>query len=71
MTLPHERMNALRNTRQFLVALLNPQETPRVPRSVRRWASTCLKHFPMQHELETLAKHPLLKSKPRPPCSDD
>lgn len=71
MTLPHERMNSLRNTRAFLVALLNPQETQRVPSGVRRWASACLKHFPMQYELDILAKHPLLKSAPRTPCADD
>ena len=46
MTLDHERLRAIKWTRRFLLALLNPQETPRVPKEIRRLASGCLKHFP-------------------------
>lgn len=65
MTLPDERLQALRSTRNFLRSLLNPSDTPRVPLTVRRWASRCLKHYPMEMELDQLATHRLLRSEPR------
>lgn len=56
MTLPHERIRALDQARILLYALLNPQQTPRVPSNVRRWARRVVKHFPMGFELEQLAR---------------
>jgi len=61
MTLPDERLRALRSAREFLLALLTPSETPKVPRSVRQWASRVLKHYPGQYDLERLSTHPLLR----------
>lgn len=55
MTLPRERSQALHNTREFLRALLNPKETPRVPRSIRREAYWCLRHFPCNYEIDRAA----------------
>lgn len=61
MTLPDERLRALRSAREFLLALLTPSETPKVPRAVRRWASRVLKHYPGQFDIDRLASHPLLR----------
>jgi len=61
MTLPDERLRALRSAREFLLALLTPSETPKVPRDVRRWASRVLKHYPLPLEIDRLASHPLLR----------
>ena len=47
MTLPHEEAYAIARTRQFLLDLLNPQATPRVPRAVRKRAYILSKHFPL------------------------
>jgi hypothetical protein len=50
MTLPDEEIRSLLNTRQFLVDLLNPRKTPRVPEDVRQQAGYLLKHFPAETE---------------------
>lgn len=46
MTLPHERVMAVINTRTFLFNLLDPKKTPRVPSYIRKYARDCLKHYP-------------------------
>jgi len=46
MTTPNERFSAVNRTRQFLVDLMDPKKTPRVPRNVREHAYRCLKHYP-------------------------
>ena len=46
MTLPDERFRAVRATREFMYALLDPKQTPKVPRAVRQQASRCLRHYP-------------------------
>lgn len=56
MTLPFERTNALLNTRYFLWALIDPKQTPKVPLNVRRWARSCIKHYPSEHDIEKIAK---------------
>lgn len=56
MTLPYERYNALRKARAFLLALLDPRQTPRVPRSIRREAYYTLKHYPVDYEIDDLSK---------------
>ena len=55
MTLPHERVRSLHAARRLLFDLLDPKSTPRVPRSVRRYASRVLKHYPADHEIEQIA----------------
>lgn len=55
MTMPNERRWAVNNTRQFLVALMDPQKTPRVPMDVRREARRCLKHYPREYDMEQAA----------------
>ena len=46
MTMPNERRNAVNYTRQFLVDLMDPKKTPRVPKEIRKRAYSCLKHYP-------------------------
>lgn len=46
MTIPIERSRAIRQTREFLRALLDPKRTPRVPSKIRQEAYWCLRHFP-------------------------
>lgn len=52
MTLPHEEAYAIARTRQFLLDLLNPKATPRVPREIRRRAHVLSKHYPVLPTVE-------------------
>ena len=52
MTLPHEEAYAIARTRQFLLDLLNPKATPRVPREIRRRAYVLSKHYPVLPTVE-------------------
>lgn len=54
MTLPDEWFNSLRNTQQFLIDLLDPSKSPKVPKEVRKRAGDCLKHFPFDHTINEL-----------------
>ena len=56
MTMPNERRNAVNYTRQFLVDLMDPKKTPRVPSSVRKQAYSCLKHYPGEYYMEEAQK---------------
>jgi hypothetical protein len=55
MTLPDERIRAIRNTRSFLEILVNPRELKRIPKAVRAYARSLLKHYPTNFETHTLA----------------
>lgn len=50
MTMPHERLRAVNSARGFLVSLLDPAKTPRVPRAIRRGAGAVLRHYPWRAE---------------------
>jgi hypothetical protein len=52
MTLPSERTRAVQNTRDFLLDLLDPKKTPRIPREIRRRASALLRHYPSRLDME-------------------
>jgi len=52
VTMPIERNWAIKNTRQFLVDLMDPKKTPRVPSVVRKEAYRCLKHYPGDYHME-------------------
>ncbi len=56
MTIPQERSWAIRNARRFLRSLLDPKATPKVPKSVRKEAYYCLKHFPSDYDMDKVAK---------------
>ena len=51
MTLPHEELNSLIATRNFLYDLLDPKKTPRVPRSIRLRARQVCKHYPFPNAI--------------------
>ena len=48
MTIPSERTNSVLEARSFLLALLNPKLTPRVPSVIRKEARRILKHYPTE-----------------------
>lgn len=56
MTLPDERLRAIRFAEQFMKDLCNPNVTPRVPRDIRSRARSVLRHFPDPYHLSELAK---------------
>ena len=56
MTMPNERRWAVNNTRQFLVDLMDPKKTPRVPKEIRKEAYRCLKHYPGDYYMEQAAE---------------
>jgi len=49
MTMPNERRNADNRTRIFLLDLMDPKKTPRVPKSIRKEAASCLRHYPGEY----------------------
>ena len=57
MTTPSERTNAVLNTEKFLLSLLQPPLTPRVPKDVREQDRRLLRHFPSAYNLDTVALH--------------
>ncbi len=56
MTIPAERKNAVMRTREFLIALCDPKQTPRVPGDVRREARSLLKHYPSELYMDMAAE---------------
>lgn len=63
MTLPEEMFNAIRSARHFMLALMDPKQTPKVPKEVRKRARDRLKHFPNEFDLKELEKIHALKDK--------
>lgn len=53
MTLPFEEKNAINATREFLLKLINPKETPRVPKPIRDRVYSLLKHYPCKFVVDT------------------
>lgn len=67
MTLPYERYNAIKWTEKFLQELLDPKQTPRVPRAIRQRAYSLLRHYPGGYNLDVLAtKCPSVLETPNP-----
>jgi len=56
MTLPDERYRSLEQTKKFLIELLSPHQTPRVPKIIRQRASRLLKHWPDDYHLEMMTE---------------
>ena len=56
MTVPYERYHSMVSTRRFLMALMDPKQTPKVPRTIRTEARRLLKHYPEPYHMETAAK---------------
>jgi len=55
MTLPYERFRAVKSAREFLLELIDPKKTPRVPKDIRRQALFVLRHYPLDCEMEHAA----------------
>jgi hypothetical protein len=55
MTIPIERTNAVIRTQKFLLDLLDPKKTPRVPRLIRQDARNLLRHYPSEFEMNVIA----------------
>lgn len=51
MTVARERIQALENTRQFLLDLLDRSKTKRIPSEIRKQAYWCLRHFPQDYDV--------------------
>lgn len=56
MTIPRERFQSIENAREFLRSLLDPKQTPKVPKAIRRQAYYVLKHFPWEMDMEHTRK---------------
>ena len=56
MTMPNERRWAIKNTEIFLRDLMDPKKTPRVPKSIRKEAYRCLRHYPGDYYMDEAAK---------------
>jgi len=52
MTVPNERKAAVMNTEKFLLRLMDPKQTPRVPKAIRQEARGLLKHYPTEYYVE-------------------
>ena len=69
--MPNERFSAVSRTRQFLVDLMDPKKTPRVPRNVREQAYRCLKHYPGDWDMEEAAiQAPGIWGEQKEECND-
>lgn len=56
MTLNYERSQAVKSTRMFLLSLMDPKLTPKIPRKIRQEARRLLKHYPEEFHMEVAAK---------------
>lgn len=54
MTVPFERTRALVQTKEFLEAMLDSKQTPRVSRWMRGKAKALLRHYPVLSEIEQI-----------------
>lgn len=52
MTVPFERLSAVNRTRQFLIDMMDPKATPRVPKDIRQQARALLRHYPSSYEMQ-------------------
>ena len=55
MTVPVERTNAVINTEQFLLELIDPKKTPRIPKAIRQRAHSLLRHYPGKYYMDMIA----------------
>lgn len=56
MTLPFERAGAIKWVKDFLMDLIDPKKTPRVPREIRRRAARLLRHYPSDFDMDQAKK---------------
>jgi len=51
-----QKITAVVSTRDYLLRLTSPKETPRIPLEVRREARTLLRHYPLPTEMKAIMK---------------
>jgi len=56
MTMPRERRQAVIRTEKFLIDLMDPKKTPRVPKEIRKKAAQCLRHYPTDYDMNLAAE---------------
>ena len=56
MTLPDERYRAVKWAESFLQELMDPKQTPRVPKAIRQRARSILRHYPSTWDLDRAAQ---------------
>lgn len=61
MTVHSERVNAIINTKEFLLLLIDRKATPRVPLSIRQKAYRLLRHYPSEYDIKDVLKTPKTK----------
>lgn len=54
MTTPEEMFNSMLSARMFMLALLDPALTPKVPKEIRQRSRDRLKHYPSEFEISRL-----------------
>lgn len=54
--MPDERYRSLVQTKKFLMELLSPHTTPRVPKIIRQRAHGLLRHWPDDYHLEQMTE---------------
>jgi hypothetical protein len=52
MTLPDERYRAVLAAQNLLIRLMDPKETPRVPKEIRQQARHVLRHYPSPWDMD-------------------
>ena len=57
VTLPDERYRSLLSGKQFLLDLLNPKVTPKVPKYIRQRALGVLRHYPSSYHFEKIVEN--------------
>jgi len=57
LTIPYERYRAVIWAEEFMLELIDPKKTPRLPKSVRDQARTILRHYPHRYEMDMLAEN--------------
>ena len=63
MTTPDEMVRSIGYAGAFLRSLIDPAQTPRVPRAIRNEACARLRHFPHDSQYPELAREILKKGK--------
>ena len=56
VTLPDERYRALLSGKQFLLDLLDPKVTPKVPKYIRHRAGSVLRHYPDDYHFDLISE---------------
>lgn len=55
MTIPYERTRAVVQTEEFLLSLIDPKKTPRIPLAIRQEAHRLLRHYPNKFDMHVIS----------------